>query len=96
MMTDDELEENGFRQTSHFPEVIQRKMRNSGQRIQRLSHIYEEIPKSTEIQDDQYGVAKTISLPNVEKKLSELDKKTNKMEEKLSEIVALLKKFPDK
>ena len=98
-MTDDDIEESGFKQTSHFPEVIQRKMRNSGQRVQRLSHISEEIhPESTEVvQGDQYELAKTISVnPNIDKKLSELDKKTNNMEEKLSEIIVLLKKFSDK
>ena len=82
--TDDDIEENGFKQNSHFPEVIQRKIRNnSGQRVQKLSHISE----SAEV------IAQT---PNFDKKLSELDKKTNNMEEKLSEIVLLLKKFSDK
>ena len=71
--------------------MIQRKIRNnSGQRVQRLSHISEDISESTEV------IAQTISAPNFDKKLSELDKKTNNMEEKLSEIVLLLKKFSDK
>ena len=68
--------------------MIQRKIRNnSGQRVQKLSHISEDISESAEV------IAQT---PNFDKKLSELDKKTNNMEEKLSEIVLLLKKFSDK